>query len=231
MWLALASTAFFMGLMGGTHCLIMCAAPCGAVTGLGSGRSREGRVYWHVLAFHAGRLLGYGAAGGLAALAMEQFAWLGRSSAALRPVWALLHVLILVWGLLMLLQARQPAWVEGVGRAVWARMRPLVAEPGGVFITGAAWALLPCGLLYTALLTAALSGSVPRGVACMVLFGLGSGAWLLLGPWMLGRLRARLDAHRAAWGTRGAGLVLCILGGWALWMEAVHGLPAPWCQP
>lgn len=228
MWLALASTAFFMGLMGGTHCLVMCAAPCSAVTGMGA-RWYAGTGRARVLMFHAGRLLGYGMAGGLAAFAMEQLAWLGRSSAALRPAWTLMHVLIVAWGLLMLLQARQPAWIERAGRAVWARVRPWVNRPGGVFATGVAWALLPCGLLYTALLTAALSGGVLKGVLVMAWFGLGSAVWLLLGPWLLAGLRARLDGRRATWGARGAGLVLCVLGGWALWMDVMHGQPAPWC--
>ena len=41
---ALASTAFFMGLMGGTHCLVMCAAPCAALTGKGAAPAGDTRV-------------------------------------------------------------------------------------------------------------------------------------------------------------------------------------------
>ena len=98
-------------------------------------------------------------------------------------------------------------------------------------MTGCAWALLPCGLLYTALLTAALSGSVQRGALCMVLFGVGSGVWLVVGPVAWGRFRARVNGVAGTWGPRIAGLVLFTLGAGALWMDVVHGQPAPWCLP
>lgn len=257
MFWSLASTIFLMGLLGGAHCLAMCAAPCAALTGAapvsaaggstggGSGqpvfsvtRSRSvaassvaGGFWQRTLAFHLGRLLGYGAAGALAALAMDRLAWLSDGSAALRPVWTLMHVLIIAWGLLMLVQARQPLWLEQAGRSLWARVQPLLARPGGLLATGLAWALLPCGLLYTALLTAALSGSVLRGALSMALFALGSGLWLLVGPLLWRRLRHRWDERRLQWGARLAGLVLCVLGGWALWMDVVHQQPAPWCLP
>lgn len=240
MLLALASTAFLMGLIGGTHCLVMCAAPCAALTGAGAAPAGEAQVVrWmprtgvvqRTASFHLGRLAGYGVAGALAAFAMERLAWLSQNSAALRPVWTMLHVLILAWGLLMMLQARQPAWLESAGRSVWGKVRALVSRPGGLFVTGLAWALLPCGLLYTALLTAALSGSVPRGALCMVLFGIGSGVWLVAGPWAWRGLQVRLNGMASSWGSRLAGLVLFTLGAWALWMDVVHGQPAPWCLP
>ncbi|WP_313075242.1 sulfite exporter TauE/SafE family protein [Melaminivora sp.] len=240
MFLTLASTVFLMGLVGGTHCLAMCAGPCGAVIGAGGRPAAPGEpqvIHWlprrpvlgRTLAFHVGRLAGYGTAGGAAAFAMDQLAWLGQHSSALRPLWTMTHVLIIAWGLMMLLQARQPAWIESAGRTVWARVQPLVARPGGLFFTGMAWALLPCGLLYTALLTAALSGSVARGAASMVLFGIGSGLWLVAGPAAWQWLRQRLNRMQQASGSRAAGAVLCVLGGWALWMDVMHGQPAPWC--
>lgn len=186
-------------------------------------------VIQRTASFHLGRLAGYGAAGALAAFAMDRLAWLSQNSAALRPVWTMFHVLILAWGLLMMLQAQQPAWLEAAGRSVWGRVRQLVLRPGGLFMTGLAWALLPCGLLYTALLTAALSGSVARGALCMVLFGIGSGVWLIAGPLVWSRLRSGLNKAASSWATRLAGLVLFTMGAWALWMDVVHGQPAPWC--
>ncbi|WOO32322.1 sulfite exporter TauE/SafE family protein [Diaphorobacter limosus] len=237
---ALASTAFFMGLMGGTHCLVMCAAPCAALTGKGAAPAGDTRVVrlapqagtlQRTAGFHLGRLMGYGFAGALAAWAMDRLAWLGQNTAALRPAWTLLHVLILAWGLLMMLQARQPAWLEHAGRSVWTKVRALVARPGGLFVTGMAWALLPCGLLYTALLTAALSGSVLRGALCMVLFGVGSGVWLVAGPILWRSFRARVNRVASSWGSKLAGVVLFAMGGTALWMDVVHGQPAPWCLP
>ena len=235
MFVSLASAALLMGLVGGPHCLVMCAAPCAVVTG--QGQSQERVVQWlprggHVrrlVAYHLGRLLGYAAVGALAAMAMQSLAWLTQQSTALRPVWTFLHVAMLAWGAMMVLQARQPAWVESAGRSVWGRVRPLVEAPGGVFVTGFLWALMPCGLLYSALLVAALSGGFWQGAFTMAMFAVGSGVWLLAGPWLWQHLRHRVDAVRARWGTRLAGLMLCGVAVWALWMDLVHR-PSLICQ-
>ncbi|MCW5222309.1 sulfite exporter TauE/SafE family protein [Verminephrobacter aporrectodeae subsp. tuberculatae] len=232
----LAWTALLMGLVGGPHCLAMCSAPCAALTGgarvpapLPGVPVARGHAAWRSVAFHAGRLAGYAAAGALAALAMDSLAWLTRQSAALRPAWTLVHVAVMAWGLLLLLQSRQPAWVEQAGRAVWARVQPLVRAPGGVLVAGVLWALLPCGLLYSALLVAALSGTLLQGALSMALFGVGSGLWLVAGPWIWGRLRNRLDAARTEWGSRVAGALLCAVAAWALWVDLLHA-PALGCR-
>lgn len=242
---AVASTALLMGLVGGAHCLAMCSAPCGALVGLQSDESAgerhadasaqpvrwmpRGGVVRRGVAFHVGRLAGYSAAGALAALAMDSLAWLTQQTSALRPAWTLLHVAVMVWGLMMMIQARQPEWVESAGRSVWARVRPLVGAPGGVFIAGCLWALMPCALLYSALLVAALSGGAVEGAASMALFGLGSGVWLVGGPWLWSRLRSLLNASKAEWGTRVAGALLCVMGAWAIWMDMFHN-PSLWCR-
>jgi hypothetical protein len=110
---------------------------------------------------------------------MDSLAWLTQQTVALRPAWTLMHVAVMAWGLMMVIQARQPLWVEQAGRTVWARVRPLVSAPGGVLVAGGLWALMPCGLLYSALLVAALSGGPLEGALSMALFGLGSGVWLV----------------------------------------------------
>jgi sulfite exporter TauE/SafE len=218
---AFAWTALLMGLAGGPHCLAMCAAPCSAVAGGG----RPGRQ----ALFHGGRLLGYALAGGLAAFAMESLAWVTQQAWSLRPLWTFTHVAVLAWGLMMMAQARQPAWVENAGRAVWRRVRPLVAAPGGTLAAGCLWALMPCGLLYSALLVAALSGGPVPGALSMLCFALGSGLWLVGGPWLWGRLRSRVNGWRASWGTRLAGLLLFGIAAWALWMDLVYK-PSLWCR-
>lgn len=242
-----------MGLAGGSHCLVMCAAPCGALVGQGAGHAAAGgpegatqggpeaqlvqMVRWvprggmalRTAAFHGGRLVGYAAAGALAALAMDSLAWLTQQTTALRPAWTLMHVAVMAWGLMMMVQSRQPAWVEQAGRAVWGRVRPLVGAPGGVLAAGVLWALMPCGLLYSALLVAALSGGALDGALTMVLFGIGSSVWLVGGPWAWSRLRSRLNLARAEWGPRVAGGLLCAVAAWALWMDLVYK-PSLWCR-
>ena len=221
---SLLVTALLMGLAGGPHCIAMCGAACAGI-----GQAAAPHSTRAIGTFQLGRVIGYGALGGLAAATMQGLGWLTVQSAALRPVWTMTHVLVLAWGLMMVLQARQPVWVENAGRSVWARVRPLVAAPGGVFATGLLWALMPCGLLYSALLVAALSGGALQGALTMAVFGVGSGLWLLAGPWLWQRVRQRLNAARAEWGTRVAGGLLCAVALGALWMDLVYR-PSLWCR-
>lgn len=220
-----------MGLVGGSHCLVMCAAPCSAVTRHGAPLSTDAQpVVWHkargganarLWAYHLGRLIGYASAGAVVALAIQSFAWVTQQASGFRQVWTFLHVAVLAWGLMLLLLARQPAWVEVAGRRVWMRVRPFVDAPGGVFVAGFLWALMPCGLLYSALLVAALSGGPWEGALTMAMFALGSGLWLVAGPWAWLALRERTNRLRADWGTRLGGLLLCGVAAWALWNDLV----------
>jgi sulfite exporter TauE/SafE len=221
--LTLAGTAFLMGLAGGPHCIAMCGAACGGVV-RGSGVPSP-RGMW---TFQGGRLLGYSIAGGAAGLAVQSFAWLSQNTAALRPAWTLFHLAVMAWGLMMLAQARQPAWVEVTGRRIWSRVRPLTQRRGGLVATGALWAFMPCGLLYSALLVASLSGGMLEGALSMALFALGSGISLGLAPSVFDRLRAVGNRMRKDWGTRVAGLLLAATAIWALWMDLAPRI-AEWC--
>lgn len=248
---AAAWSALVMGLVGGSHCLAMCSAPCGALVGAGGREAADpGRaavasvpVQWadqrqvqrrwqrtgRTLAFHVGRIGGYAAVGALAAAAMDSLAWLTQQATALRPAWTLMHVAVMGWGLMMMVQARQPQWVEVAGRAVWGKVQPMVRSHGGLMTTGFLWGLMPCGLLYSALLVAALSGGPAQGALSMALFGLGSGLWLVGGPWAWTAVRSRLNLVRAEWGSRFAGGLLCAVAAWALWMDLIYK-PSLWCR-
>jgi sulfite exporter TauE/SafE len=219
----LAGTALLMGLVGGPHCIAMCGAACGGVIrGVGA---KPARGMW---SFQAGRLLGYSLAGGAAGLAVQSFAWLSSNTKALQPVWTLFHVAVLLWGLVLLAQARQPAWVESAGRNVWSRVRPMAQRRGGLVASGALWVFMPCGLLYSALLVASLSGGFVEGMASMALFAIGSGISLGLAPSALRRLQELGNRLRKDWGTRIAGGLLASTAAGALWMDVAHRV-AEWC--
>ena len=219
----LAGTALLMGLVGGPHCIAMCGAACGGVIrGVGA---KPARGMW---SFQAGRLLGYSLAGGAAGLAVQSFAWLSSNTKALQPVWTLFHVAVLLWGLVLLAQARQPAWVETAGRNVWSRVRPMAQRRGGLVASGALWVFMPCGLLYSALLVASLSGGFVEGMASMALFAIGSGISLGLAPAALRRLQELGNRLRKDTGTRIAGALLALTAAWALWADLAHRV-AVWC--
>ena len=162
-----ALTALLMGLVGGPHCVAMCGAACAGI-----GQAAGSRKNSALVTFQLGRILGYASLGALAAASMQGVGWLTVQSAALRPLWSMLHVAALVLGLVLLVQARQPLWLETAGRRVWRSVRKLAAErgAGAPLVLGTLWALLPCGLLYSALLVAALAGGVLAGAMVMALF-------------------------------------------------------------
>ena len=222
---SLALTALLMGLVGGPHCVVMCGAACAGI-----GQAAGPRKNTALLTFQLGRILGYSVLGGLAAASMQGLGWLTVQSAALRPVWSMLHVAALVLGLVLLVQARQPVWLESAGRRVWRAARALAAGWGGgaPLVLGTLWALLPCGLLYSALLVAALAGGPLAGAMVMALFALGTSVTMLAGPWLWLRLRGAAPGE-GQWGVRLAGAALAASSGWALWMALAHD-QAPWCK-
>ena len=230
-------SAVLLGLAGAPHCLAMCGAACTAAAG--------GSAWRQWLPLHLGRLIGYAAAGGLAAASVGSLAALGQAVAALRPLWTLVHIGALGLGLYLLWQGRQPAWLAGLGRrrgsaaepqgtgARWQAIRGPVRRTG----LGLAWVAWPCGLLQSALLVAALANSPAAGAAVMAGFALASAAGLLLGPALWWRLvagpgqRVRPTGAGAASGrhaVRWAGAALALASAWAL----SHGLwlrVAAWC--
>lgn len=226
-----------MGLVGGPHCLLMCAAPCSVVTGTKPVNAEKvivihGLQRWQWLRtsmFHLGRVAGYALLGAVAAVAMESLALLTSRTTALQQLWALMHVAVMAWGLAMVVQARQPVWLERAGRSVWVRAQPLVSAPSGSLVAGLAWALMPCGLLYSAVLVAALSGGAWQGALSMAAFATGGAVWLLAGPWLWRLGQSHVNALRAQWGTRIAGLMLIGVASWALWMDWVYK-PSLWCR-
>lgn len=249
----LAATALLMGLAGGPHCVAMCGAACAGI-----GQAAGSRSSTAILIFQVGRFLGYTALGAVAAATMQGVGWLTIQSAALRPVWTIFHVLAFFIGLLLLWKAKQPIWMEAGAKRIWLQVRKAIQglgqgpKPSPVLLTagaaraavpatsttlawflpwviGLCWALLPCGLLYSALLVAAMTGEVAQGGAVMALFALGSSLSLLAGPWLWLRLKnAGLVAGDGNWGVRLAGLALAASSAWALWMGFFHNT-APWC--
>lgn len=220
---SLALTALLMGLAGGPHCIAMCGAACAGI-GQAAGQYKTSAMW----VFQVGRVIGYSALGALAAASMQGLGWLTVQSAALRPVWSLFHVAALTLGVFLLWKAQQPVWLENAGKKIWLGARALATGRGrsAPLIIGVFWSLLPCGLLYSALLVAALAGSAFNGALAMALFAAGTSVSMMLGPWLWLRLKGNGSGD---WGVRLAGLALAVMSGWALWMAYAHN-EAPWCS-
>lgn len=217
---ALTYSAFLMGLAGGPHCVAMCGAACASFTQSQPQQPNALKLY------HVGRLCGYALLGAIATFGITSIAWLSDYTAAFHPLWTFFHVLVFFWGLLLLVFARQPVWVDRTGRTIWQHVKKLSRVQGGYFYIGMLWALMPCGLLYSALIIASFNGNPFGGAVSMAAFAIGSSLSLFFAPWLWFKLKTSMIEP---YGMRLAGLMLSAASAWAIWMELTHNTKI-WCN-
>ena len=186
------AAAFLIGLLGGVHCVGMCGGFVGALT-MQTPRRRNA---WSLhLAYSAGRISSYAAAGAM----MGTIGGIGLIYNQILPVQLLLYVLanlVLVnLGLHLAGLSNQLARLERLGAWLWRRVQPYGAKilpadtAAKAFALGTLWGWLPCGLVYSLLATALMSGGAGSGAAVMLAFGLGTLPNLLLAGMLFKRLR------------------------------------------
>jgi sulfite exporter TauE/SafE len=181
--------------------------------------------------FLAARLGSYALGGAAVAAAVSVLATLGQQVTLLRPVWTLLHVALVAGGLWLLATGRQPAPLARLGRRAGRRSAAGV-EPRSASlraaVAGAAWVAVPCGLLQSALVTAALADGPVGGAAVMAAFAASSSAGLVAAP-ALGALLARVGAGADRLVTRLAGGMLAAASAWALYRLVTAGAASAVC--
>jgi len=232
---------FLVGLAGSVHCAGMCGGIVGAlsVAGRAAGapafpvpvRSVIARpALTRVLAYNAGRIASYATAGALAGAAAGSASLLGPLPALQAGAYVAANLMLVALGLYLMQAWLGLALLERGGQALWRRISPQLARlqpldtSGRMFAAGALWGWLPCGMVYSVLVTAMLSGSAPGGAAVMLAFGLGTlpmlGALGLAGM----RLRAQLARRGVRLACGAAVLGFGLLG----LARALGGLPAHW---
>ena len=230
-------TALLLGLLGSAgHCVGMCSGVTLVLTRSGVVRG------WGLLLAHVGRVLSYGLLGGLAGslgLVMGQMAHgaaghhhQAQGVTALNVVQGGLALLAAIMAIYMALAliGRLPSpelyltkltrrWRKGmqlVGNGRFGLLTPLIA--------GLLWGLLPCGLVLTALLTAAVAATPMQGALVMLVFGVGT--WpMLLAVTLLARTKPTTPR---VWLRSAAALIVCLFGiqmalrGLAAWGWVAH---------
>ena len=207
--------AFLTGLLGGAHCVGMCGGIVAAMSLQAGGR----QPFVFHLAYSTGRIASYSAAGALAGL-LGSAAFL---SDTLYPVqqglYLLAQIVLILLGLYLAGLDQSVLVLERAGGVLWRRLQPLLARVMPIrslpqaLSAGALWGWLPCGLVYSVLVSALASGSAGRGAALLLLFGLGTLPNLLLMGWAANSLR---ELVRRVWVKRIAGLGVASLGIWGL---------------
>jgi sulfite exporter TauE/SafE len=185
-------SVFLIGLLGGVHCVSMCG---GIVSALSMQvASRQSPLLLH-LGYNFGRIASYSIAGAL----VGAVGGLGLMLNDLLPVQIALYVfanlMLIALGLYLVGIPALLLPVERMGQHLWKRIQPLtrrflpVRSTGQAFLLGGLWGWLPCGLVYSILTLALLSGSALRGAAVMLAFGLGTLPNLLMAGVMLAKFR------------------------------------------
>lgn len=167
-------TGFGMGLAGSLHCVGMCG-PLMMALPLHS-FSMAKKIIAIVL-YHSGRLMSYAMLGAATGMVGRQFFIGGYQQAFSIAIGMVLLATVLVTrrkGTLL-----QRSWLY---KKVQSLMVRFLQQPSlkTVWMMGAANGLLPCGMVYVAMVAAASTGSVVYGSLFMLLFGSGTIPLLML---------------------------------------------------
>lgn len=215
-------TAFLVGLLGGVHCLSMCSGLVGSLT-LGLDPRVRGnplRMLPFQLGYNLGRIAGYVVAGAIAGGFGALLLQLGTLQVAQRVLYGLAGLVMILLGLYLGGWWRILGLTERLGLYLWRRLEPLgrrllpVRNIRDALLLGFLWAWIPCGLVYSVLISAVSAGGPLPGALVMLAFGAGT-LPNLVGIGLLAGAAARL-AERP-WLRQGAGALVIGFGVHALW--------------
>jgi sulfite exporter TauE/SafE len=177
------------------------------------------RMLPYQLGYNLGRIAGYAFAGGLFGAMGALILELDGFQVAQRVLYGLAGVMMILLGLYLGGWWRILAVTERLGGRLWQRLEPLgrrlipVRHVGHAAGIGFLWAWIPCGLVYSVLVSALATGSALRGALLMLAFGAGT-LPNLLGIGLLAGAAARLAERR--WVRQAAGLTVIGFGVYAL---------------
>ena len=208
--------AFSAGLIGSGHCLGMCGGIVSALALSNRDSDAAGRLVYNLL-YHAGRICTYAVLGLLAGLAAR-----AGMVDQLRPVvgWLFLaaNLFVAAIGIFTAVGVRALG-ISALDGSGWDFLKgPLSRLRGSRSVlaalpTGLLMGLLPCGLVYGVLISAATSGSSLKGGGMMLAFGCGTLPVLLA----YGQAASSLSALGRGLFQRCMGGVVALLGVVGVW--------------
>ncbi|PQJ66926.1 sulfite exporter TauE/SafE family protein [Photobacterium angustum] len=172
--------AFLIGLMGAGHCIGMCGGVAAAIT-IGMPENTKNSKRWiYLLNYNFGRLVAYIVAGAIIGAMLASVATINGSNSPLIFMRFLAAIMMIILALYI------GQWwfglnkLERIGQVAWRYISPLATSflplksPIKALPFGFLWGWLPCGLVYSTLTWAAVSGSALNGAIVMLAFGLGT---------------------------------------------------------
>jgi sulfite exporter TauE/SafE len=187
---------FIIGLLGSVHCVGMCGGIVSAFSTMSTGRPpfpvplvaqgaalaqiSSADTALHSLAYNAGRIGSYMVAGALAGGIVGSAYTFSKISMFQIGAYWLANLMLIALGLYLMDAWRGLTVLEAAGKKLWKRVQPLtkklvpIDSPFKMFALGGLWGWVPCGMVYSVLLTAMMSGSAISGASVMLAFGLGT---------------------------------------------------------
>ena len=180
--------AVFLGaLVSGWHCALMCGGIAAAIerpVALEAPLRAKSELFYLQLIMHFGRVTTYVLLGALAA-AVGVVVWQQNLIPIQRPLFALTSLILILMGIRLLTLSKSDRllggkWLTSKIATYWSKYLGRMASGPSRWFSGMLWGLVPCGLVYSVLPLAFLSGDVLTGAGLMLAFGLGTLPNLLL---------------------------------------------------
>jgi len=180
--------AVFLGaLVSGWHCALMCGGIAAAIersNALERPLRPKTELFYHQLVMHLGRITSYVLLGAIAAF-VGVVVWQQNLVPIQRPLFAVTSLILILMGWRLLRLGNSAGllggkWLSTKIAGYWSKYLGHMARGPSRWFSGMLWGLVPCGLVYSVLPLAFLSGDVVTGAALMLAFGLGTLPNLLL---------------------------------------------------
>lgn len=206
------STAFVLGLLGGTHCLGMCGGIAATVS-MSSPQGWRGTLM--LGGYNIGRVASYTAAGAL----IGSLSWLMRDQQLVLILRTFAGLMLIAMGLYVAQWWQGLTHIEKAGGNLWKHIQPLASRLLPVkslpqaFALGILWGWLPCGLVYSTLIWSSAAADWALSAQLMLMFGLGTLPTMLLTGLLAQRVRQMFQQRL----TRGLfGTIIIIFGVYTL---------------
>jgi uncharacterized protein len=223
------AAAWLSGVMGSTHCFGMCSGLAGAVGMYARNAGvTPARSFFYALLAQLGRVGSYSIAGALVGAVGSTLAvmldW-ARLAIALRM---LAGALLIAMAIRVVTRVNLFSWIEKIGARLWLKIAPMgqslarqdQRSAARALLFGAVWGWLPCGLVYSMLVFAALSGSAWRGALTMFAFGLGTLPAMLSSSLLASQLVRVLQIKSMRW------MAAAVLAAFGVWTFIASGMPS-----
>jgi len=219
---------FAVGLVSALRCIGMCGGIIGALSFSLPVQTRRNwrRFSLFLLAYNTGRVATYAAAGAV-------FGWLGTALVEIGgQSWLhvglrwLAAVVVVAIGLYIAGWFPRFSQIERLGEPIWRFLEPLgrhflpVTSLKHAALYGAVWGWLPCGLVYTMLISTPAQGGPLTGALYMAAFGLGTLPVMFGTGFFAGRLSRFAGDRRLQ---AASGLAVVLLGLFTLVFQGYNG--------